>query len=202
MVRPRVPQVSGSTFEAAGRASKTNRLQIHSSVALHCASRHSHARVYRNRGNPHRLDLMTGLKFQLGRREHVVVSFRRHAKGGADSCLLHLSLRIGSLRATEESWVAHSDLAQFVTSIQGIFKTLAGTAVLNRESGEQWLSVTVGLRKQIKIRVQLGGYYRADPDNPSWSTQAEFSLYPEGHLFFRNARGLHVDSRHLEERTT
>ena len=115
--------------------------------------------------------------------------------------MIHLSLRIGSLRATEESRVSKSDLAQFVASIQVIFETLAGAAVLHRASGVHWVSVSVGLRGQIKIHVQLAGFYLAPPDHPSRKTQAEFSFYPEGHLWFRNAGGLDVDSRYLEEST-
>jgi hypothetical protein len=143
--------------------------------------------------------MMDGRKLRIGEQEHVVISFRQHRPGGADSCLVHLSLRTAALRASEESWVLKSDLARFVASIQNIFESLAGEAGLPHESGLEWLSVNVGRRGQMKVRVQLAGCQERQPDNSAWRLHSEFFFYPQGNLRFISTAGLDVKRQYIED---
>jgi hypothetical protein len=139
---------------------------------------------------------MTGLKFRIGAAEQVLVSFREHEPGGGDWCRVHLSLRIGSLRATEQVSVAKSDLTAFVASIQTVFGTLAGEAALRRKSGETFLSLAVGSRGQIEVGVNLADHHSGHRDF-SWGVKAEFSFAADGRLRFIDTGGLEVERRYL-----
>lgn len=140
---------------------------------------------------------MHGLKFRIGKNDRVIVSFRQHSFGGGDSCLIRLSVRVGSLHVRGDALVAKSNLAQFVASIQTIFESSTGEATLHHESGPALLSVVVDIRGQIKVHVRCSGYhpgyYAGEPDHASWDAEARFSCYPQGHLVFIDTGGLDVN---------